>query len=77
MKTMNDVTLYDLMAEDVDVWLTKSKDFGFDLQIDDEEGSPLIDEKGIHPYAIDSFAALCRSFLSGYERACAKISEAA
>ena len=51
MKSLNDITLYDLMAEDMDVWIAKNKDFGFLLQIDDENGDALIDERCIHPGA--------------------------
>jgi hypothetical protein len=69
MKGLGDITLYDLMAEDLDVWLVKSKDFGFDLQIDDEVGKTIVDEKGIHPCAIESYAAMCRQFLKFYEKA--------
>jgi hypothetical protein len=76
MKTMNDVTLYDLMAEDLEVWVSKNYKFGFNLQIDDENGEPLIDEDGVHPYAADSFAAFCRSYLASYDKA-NKQSEAA
>ena len=76
MKTMNDVTLYDLMAEDLDVWVSKNSKFGFDIQIDDENSEPLIDEKGVHPCAADSFADFCRSYLASYDKAI-KQSEAA
>ena len=68
MKTLNDVTLYDLMAEDLDVWLGKNKEFGFVLQIDDENGDELVDEKQIHPAAAESFADFCRRYLHSYER---------
>ena len=69
MKSLNDVTLYDLMAEDLDVWVTKHKSFGFNLEIDDENGEPLIRDEGIHPYAIDSFADFCRRYVACYDRA--------
>jgi len=69
MKTMSEMTLYDLMAEDLDVWITKNKQFGFDLVIDDENGEPLIREDGIHPYAVDSFADFCRRYLAFYDKA--------
>jgi hypothetical protein len=68
MKTLNEISLYDVMAEDVDVWIGKNKDFGYTLQIEDEKGAPLVDEKGIHPYAVDAFADFCRSFLHSYDR---------
>ena len=68
MKTLNDVTLYDLMAEDLDVWLGKNKEFGFVLQIDNEKGDELVAEKQIHPAAAESFADFCRSYLHSYDR---------
>lgn len=72
MKTTGDITLYDLMAEDLDVWVTKSKGFGFDLQIDNEEGQTIVDEKGIHPFAMESYADMCRRFLHFYDAVKAK-----
>ena len=68
MKSLNDVTLYDLMAEDLDVWLGKNKEFGFVLQIDDENGEELLDEKQIHPAAAETFADFCRRYLHSYDR---------
>lgn len=72
MKTLCDITLYDLMAEDLDVWVTKNKKFGFDLQIDNEEGKTIVDEVGIHPFAMESYADMCRRFLHFYEKVQAK-----
>lgn len=69
---MNDVTLYDLMAEDLDVWVSLNKKFGFDLQIDNENGEPIVDIKGVHPIAADSFADFCRRYLVSYDRAALK-----
>lgn len=67
MKSLETITLYDLMAENLDIWLTKNKKFGYDLEVDDEDYEPLIREDGVHPYAIDSFADFCRSFLKNYD----------
>lgn len=67
MKTLETITLYDLMAEDLDVWLGKNKEFGFLLHIDNDEGE-VVNEKEIHPYAADSFAAFCRRYLHSYDR---------
>jgi hypothetical protein len=69
MKTLNEITLYDLMAEDLDIWISKSKQFGFNLQIDDENQNPLVNEDHIHPCAADSFADFCRSYLASYDKA--------
>ena len=68
MKTLNDITLYDLMADDMDVWIARNKKFGFNLQIEDREGQTTLDEKGIHPYAIDSLVDFCRQFLTAYDK---------
>ena len=70
MKTINDITLYDLMAEDLDVWMKKKPNgFGFNLQMDDENGEVLLDAEGVHPYAADSFADFCRRYLACYDNA--------
>ncbi len=69
MKTLSQVTLYDLMAEDLDIWIGKGKNFGFNLQIDDENGNELVNENHIHPCAADSFADFCRSYLASYDKA--------
>jgi hypothetical protein len=65
---MTNITLYDLMAEDLDVWICKNKTFGYDLQIDDKNGVTLVDEN-IHPVAAESFADLCRRYLAFYDNA--------
>ncbi len=69
MKAMTEITLYDLMAEDLDVWITPSKCTGFDLQIDDMDGKSLVNEQGLHPGAADSFADFCRRYIMFYDRA--------
>lgn len=69
MATINDLTLYDLMAEDFSVWLGKNKSFGYDLHLDGmDSGSPEIKEEGIHPCAIDSMAEFCNRFLHFYNK---------
>lgn len=64
-----EVTLYDLMAEDFTVWVGKNKQFGFDLEIEGDDETLKIEESGVHPYAMDSFADLCRRFLHFYDKA--------
>ncbi len=68
-RTINDVTLYDLMAEDLSVWIGNNKKFGFDLHIEGDDRTLAIEDQGVHPYAIESFADFCRRFLYSYERA--------
>lgn len=72
---MNNITLYDLMAEDLDVWVTKNKTFGFDLQIDNECGETIVNEEGVHPFAMESYADMCRRFLHFYDAVKAKSEE--
>jgi hypothetical protein len=69
MKTLQDITLYDIMAESCDVWINPNKQFGFDLQIDDENGQSLVDEKGVHLYAANALAEFCRDYLAIYDQA--------
>ena len=68
MKSLNEITLYELMCENLDIWLTKRKKFGFDLEIDNEKNEPVIRVNGLHPYAAESFAEFCRSYLASYDR---------
>lgn len=69
MKTLNDITLYDLMSEDLDIWVTKNPEFGVNLEIDDENGFPVVREHGLAKNAASSFADFCRNYLAFYERA--------
>lgn len=75
MKTLSDVTLYDLMAEDLSVWVSQNKSFGFDIEIENDEGQTLVDEKGVHPFAMESYADMCRRFLYFYDKVKAKSEE--
>lgn len=65
-RTINDLTLAELMGDDHGVWLGKNKEFGFILEIENDEG--LIIEKCIHPYAAESLAGFCRRYLYSYEK---------
>lgn len=69
MKSISEITLYELMAEDISVWLCKNRKFGFDLEIDGETWEPIVKEEKIHPCAAESFASFCRRYLDCYERA--------
>lgn len=65
---MNNINLYDLMAEDFTVYMRKNSKFGYDLEIENEENEMVVEEEGINPCAIDSFADFCRQFLASYDR---------
>lgn len=69
MKTISEITLYDLMAENIDVIMIPNNKFGFDFLLEDEHGNNLVHEDGLHPYAADSFAAFCKNYLYEYEKA--------
>lgn len=68
MKTMNDITLYDLMAEDLNVYMRKNSEFGYDLEIEDENSEMIVNAKMIHEGAIESFAVFCKQFLNNFNR---------
>lgn len=55
------------MAEDLEVGLAKDKGFGFNLQIDDENGDTLVNEDNVHPNAAWSLADFCRRYLAVYD----------
>lgn len=67
MNTLEELSLYALMGEDFGIWINKNPKFGYDVEIDDESGFPIIREN-VHPDAIDSMARFCRMFLRDYER---------
>jgi hypothetical protein len=67
-KSISEITLYDLMAQDYNIWIKKNKCFGFDLQLDTDDVESAVAESGIHPVAMEGFAELCRSFLHFYDR---------
>lgn len=69
MKTLQDITLYDLMADSHEVWIKPNDKFGFDLTIDTDAGEPLLEECGIHLFATNALAEFCRDYLAIYDQA--------
>lgn len=67
MKTINDITLYDLAGEDFDVWLSINKSSGFDLELEREDGA-VFEEASLHPVAAEGLADFCRRYLRVYEK---------
>lgn len=68
IKNIDSITLGELMGEDHDIWIYKDKTFGYRIQIDDENGSELVLDEQINPYALEGFAEFCRRYLASYER---------
>ncbi len=66
-RTISDLTVAELMGDDHSVWLGKNKEFGYILEVENDEGEVII-EKFIHPYAAESLASFCRRYLSFYEK---------
>ncbi len=66
-KSIEEVTIGELMGEDHDVYLRKDKKHGFIFELDDENGE-LVTEENIHPFAAEGMAAFCRRYLHAYER---------
>lgn len=67
-KTIEQFTLYDLCADDFHVWLSENKKFGYNLEIDNGEGTKVVEE-GLHKCAADALADFCSRYLRTYERA--------
>ncbi len=68
MSTISDITLYDLMADDIDVWVKKGKN-GYDMEIEWHDDRETVSGERIHRFAMESFASFCRQYLSSYENA--------
>jgi hypothetical protein len=66
-KSLCDLSIYELGSIDHYVILRRNKKFGFDLEIENEEDQTSYEEKGLHPYALDSIALFCRRFLTSYD----------
>lgn len=62
------VTLNDLMAQDLSVWVSRNKKFGFDLCIEGDDPTDRIEIHGVHAYAMESFSDFCRRFLYFYDQ---------
>ncbi len=59
-------TLYDVMAEDHEVYVKKNRKFGVDVIVQDEDQNVILEET-VHPYAARSMADFCRQFLCFYD----------
>lgn len=68
-KGLEDITLYDLMADENQVWLGKNDEYGYLMEIENDESTePYLREVGITPHAVESLASFCRRFLNLYDR---------
>ena len=65
---LTELNLYNLMADDCNVWLNKNEKFGFTLELEYDDGSTFIDNN-LHPCAAESLADFCKRFLRLYGRA--------
>lgn len=62
------ISLYDLMAEDFCLHLSQSNQ-GYNLHLEGyDPDSPEVEEENIHPCAIDSLADFCTKFLGYYNK---------
>lgn len=70
MKTIKDITLKDLMTENLYISAVQDKFMHdhYNLQIEDEEGGIVLYEAGLDEDEIDQYAKMCRQFLSIYDR---------
>jgi hypothetical protein len=68
-KSLSEITVLDLLGEDYNLWITKNKKGGFDVQMElDWDDNESVLERNIHPYAMDNFAKFCKNFVRQYER---------
>lgn len=67
LKSLSEISLHDLMAEDFSLYISKNKTFGFDIELEGENKDMCISQKGVHLYAIESFASVCRQYLKFYD----------
>lgn len=69
MKTIDDITLKDLISEDLFMWVdnTKMGDDLFKLQIENSDGERIVEDLVTYD-EIEDYASMCRRFLSLYER---------
>ena len=65
-KSINELTVYELGGVDSEVWLSQNNQFGFDLEIETEDGAYI--EERLHPHAAMALADFCRQYLRSYER---------
>lgn len=73
VKSLCEISVHDLGGVNHYVYLTKNKKFGFDLEIINEEDQVTYKDKEFHPYALDSIATFCRSFLRNYDHVMAQM----
>ena len=69
MKGLNEVTLYDLMADETYVWVARNVGYGYLMEIESSESTePFLREVGLNPNAMESLASFCRRYLSFYDK---------
>lgn len=71
MKTLQDITLYDLMGNEYEIHIKKNEGFGFNLEVECEEDEMHVQELALHKCAAEGFAEFCRRYLASYEKVAA------
>lgn len=67
-ETIEDLTLSKIMGERMDVWVKKANNGYFDIEIDNEMGESIVNDRNIHKAAMDSLAYFCERYLYIYRR---------
>ena len=65
---IGDITLEQLMSEDYYVIMKNNPKFGFNITLLSDNLAYDVVGEGVHGDAVESFASLCRQFLSEYEK---------
>lgn len=65
---IGDLNIHDLMGEDFYCSIHKISPDTIKLEIENTDGTIYTQDSNIHPYALESMAHFCRSFLRAYEK---------
>lgn len=67
MKSLENISLYDISGDDYGIWISKNKEFGFNIEIENKDCEVFI-EQAIHPMAAEGLADFCTRYLNAYNR---------
>lgn len=65
---IGDLNMHDIMGEDFYCSIHKIGPDNIKLEIENADGTIYTQDSNVHPYALESMAHFCRSFLKAYEK---------
>lgn len=66
-RSINEITLEELMGEDFSVFISKNPSFGFNLYLEDDFYNEITTE-GINQEAMDNFYTFCKNFIKQFDK---------